>query len=72
MGNDDGDLVVAEFDGRRRPPLKVGAALWAQLPASGDEGARVLMRRRPELLRSVVCEGNPADIDTVEDLELWS
>lgn len=69
---DDGDLVVAEFAGERRPPLKVGAALWAQLPASGDEGARVLMRRRPELLRSIVCGGEPADVDTVEDLARWS
>jgi molybdenum cofactor cytidylyltransferase len=72
VGADEGDLVVAEFGGERRPPLKVGAALWAQLPASGDEGARVLMRRRPELLRSIVCEGEPADVDTLEDLARWS
>ena len=72
VADDDGDLVVAEFDGQRQPPLKVGVALWAQLPASGDEGARVLMRRRPELVRSIVCEGDPADIDTVEDLARWS
>ena len=72
VARDDGDLVVAEFGGQRQPPLKIGAALWAQLPASGDEGARVLMRRRPELVRSIVCEGDPADIDTVEDLARWS
>jgi CTP:molybdopterin cytidylyltransferase MocA len=69
---DDGDLVVAEFGGERRPPLRVGAALWAHLPASGDEGARVLMRRRPELVRSIVCDGEPTDVDTVEDLARWS
>lgn len=72
VADDDGDLVIAEFGGDRRPPLRVGAALWAHLPASGDEGARVLLRRRPELVRSIVCEGEPADVDTVEDLARWS
>lgn len=72
VASDDGDLVVAEFGGHRHPPLRVGAALWIQLPASGDEGARVLMRRRPELVRSIVCEGQPDDVDTMEDLDRWS
>lgn len=72
VGSTDHDLVVAEFNGRRRPPMRVGAALWSYLPLAGDEGGRVLMRRRPELVRAIPCEGNPDDIDTVEDLRKWN
>ena len=68
MGFEDHDLVIADFDGERRPPVRIGAALWSQLPITGDVGGRVLIRRRPELLRAIACEGNPDDIDTVEDL----
>ena len=72
VGNDDGDLVVADFGGELRPPVRIGAALWSHLPLSGDEGGRVLMRRRPELVRAIPCEGVPDDIDTLEDLQKWN
>ena len=72
VGNADCDLAVADFGGDRRPPVRIGAALWSYLPLTGDEGGRVLMRRRPELVRAVPCEGNPDDIDTVEDLRKWN
>ena len=68
----DCDLAVADFGGTRRPPVRIGAALWSHLPLTGDEGGRVLMRRRPELVRAIPCEGNPDDIDTVEDLRKWN
>ncbi len=68
----DGDLVVADFGGRRMPPVKIGAALWSHLPLAGDEGGRSLMRRRPELVRPVPCEGDPDDVDTLEDLQRWT
>ncbi|MYJ34388.1 MAG: NTP transferase domain-containing protein [Acidimicrobiaceae bacterium] len=72
VGNADCDLAVADFDGARRPPVRIGAALWSHLPLTGDEGGRVLMRRRPELVQAIPCEGNPDDIDTLEDLQKWN
>ncbi len=72
VAESDHDLVIADFGGDKRPPVKLAASMWASLPVSGDEGARSLMRAHPEMVYSVPCEGNPADIDTVEDLRRWS
>lgn len=72
VGGCDHDLVVADFGGSRRPPVRIGAALWGQLPLTGDQGGRMLLRRRPELVRPVPCEGDPDDVDTLHDLSKWS
>ena len=61
-------IVSASFGGRRRPPVRLAREVWPLLPDTGDEGARALMRRRPELVAAVACEGDPADVDTVAQL----
>lgn len=68
----ESDIAAADFGNGKRPPVKLTDAMWASLPVSGDEGARALMRERPEMVESVPCEGNEADVDTLEDLRRWS
>ena len=67
---DDGaQLAVAVYDGVRGNPVLIAREHWEEaLALTGDEGARVLMRRRGA--REVPCDGtgDPTDVDTPDAL----
>jgi CTP:molybdopterin cytidylyltransferase MocA len=65
-------VAVATYGGKRRNPVLFSREIWPLLEAelAGDEGARSVLRRHPELVVEVPCEGvgDPVDVDTREDL----
>ncbi len=65
-------VAVGTYDVRRGNPVRLAREVWPLLPCGGDEGARAVMRRFPEIVVPVACQGSPDDIDTVEDLRRWS
>lgn len=69
----DTPIAVATYSGKRAHPVRLNAAIWADLPESGEDGARILMRERPHLVTEVPCNaGTATDIDTAEELDRFN
>ncbi|GGO75539.1 nucleotidyltransferase family protein [Nonomuraea cavernae] len=68
------EVAVATYGGRRRNPVLIARRHFARVAelAVGDVGARPFLKAHPELVTEVPCDGlgDPADIDTPEDLDL--
>jgi CTP:molybdopterin cytidylyltransferase MocA len=66
------EIAVATYGGKRRNPVLFSREMWPLLDAelAGDEGARSVLRRHPDLVAEVPCDGvgDPTDVDTREDL----
>lgn len=60
-------VAIAEFAGRRHPPLRLARSEWDRIDRHGDVGARALWSSRPDLV-TVPCDGIPGDVDTPADL----
>ena len=62
-------IAVAKFDKQATPPVRLHSDVWGLLPLDGDEGARQLLRSRPEMVTEVPCPGSAVDVDTVVEFD---
>lgn len=68
-----GRIAIARYGDRRGHPTVMAPALWrkALVGAQPDEGARALLRSRPELVDEIGVDGDATDLDTPEDVRRW-
>ena len=68
-----GRIAVAAYAGRRGHPTVMAPDLWrAAVELAGpDQGARAFLTAHPELVDDVTVPGDPADLDTPDDLIRW-
>ncbi len=66
-------VAVACYDGVRAHPTVMSPDLWrsALETAGPDEGARAFLTAHPELVDEIDVVGDPADLDTPDDLARW-
>ena len=62
-------IAVAKFGKAATPPVRLHGDVWGLLPLDGDEGARQLLRSRPEMVAEVPCPGSAVDVDTVVEFD---
>ena len=68
-----GRIAIARYGRGRGHPTVMPLDLWRQaLALAGpDEGARALLAARADLVDEVPVDGDPADLDTPDDLATW-
>jgi CTP:molybdopterin cytidylyltransferase MocA len=69
-----GRIAIGSYQGTRGHPTVMAPDLWrdALAVAGADEGARALLRSRPTLVDEIEVSGDPADLDTPEDMSRWT
>ena len=68
-----GRIAIARYGQRRGHPTVMSPQLWreALAKAGPDEGARAMLASRADLVDEVPVSGDPADLDTADDLREW-
>jgi CTP:molybdopterin cytidylyltransferase MocA len=69
-----GRIALAAYQGTRGHPTVMAPELWrAAVDLAGpDEGARALLKARPELVDEIDVAGDPTDLDTPEDMRRYT
>jgi molybdenum cofactor cytidylyltransferase len=70
QGGEDSRIAASGYGGERGVPVALGRDFFAELLAiEGDHGAREVIRRHPEAVKTVLWPEGAQDVDEPEDLE---